>query len=88
MAPWLGITALTILFNIFKYQVRAGHLFLSYKTPQLFNQKNKNRTNAQIIDLFLQIYKVDTESRDVFVWKDPGHFVSEPVFVARPGNWK
>jgi carotenoid cleavage dioxygenase-like enzyme len=20
----------------------------------------------------------------VFVWKDPGHFVSEPVFVAKP----
>ena len=31
-----------------------------------------------------QIYKVDTDSRDVFVWKDPGHFVSEPVFVAKP----
>ena len=33
---------------------------------------------------FFQIYKVDTDSRDVFVWKDPGHFVSEPVFVAKP----
>ena len=27
---------------------------------------------------------MDTDSRDVFVWKDPGHFVSEPVFVAKP----
>jgi len=34
--------------------------------------------------LYLKIYKVDTDSRDVFVWKDPGHFVSEPVFVAKP----
>jgi len=65
-----------------------GHLCLSYKTSQLINQKTKTNTNTHIIDFFLQIYKVDTESRDVFVWKDPGHFVSEPVFVARPGNWK
>ena len=35
---------------------------------------------------FFQIYKVDTESRDVLVWKDPGHFVSEPVFVQKPGQ--
>uniref|UniRef100_A0A0K2V7I8 Betacarotene oxygenase 2 [Xenopus laevis] n=1 Tax=Lepeophtheirus salmonis TaxID=72036 RepID=A0A0K2V7I8_LEPSM len=30
-----------------------------------------------------KILKIDTESRDVVVWKEPGHFVSEPIFVAR-----
>jgi len=27
---------------------------------------------------------VDTTTGDVTSWKDPGHFVSEPVFVPRP----
>ena len=33
--------------------------------------------------LILQIYKVDLATRDVMVWKEPGQFVSEPIFVPR-----
>ena len=38
------------------------------------------------ISLYPQILKIDTETGDVPSWKDPGHFVSEPVFVPRPIN--
>lgn len=30
--------------------------------------------------------KVDTLTGDVTTWKEPGHFVSEPVFIPRPGK--
>lgn len=33
-----------------------------------------------------RILKVDTTCGDITSWKDPGHFVSEPVFVARPNS--
>ena len=33
---------------------------------------------------FFQILKVDTSTGDVTSWKNPGHFVSEPVFIPRP----
>ena len=35
------------------------------------------------IFLCLQIMKMDVNTGDVISWKDPGHFVSEPVFVPR-----
>ncbi len=60
-------------------------LFYVIILPQKINQSLKFDKDVNL-NIFLQIYKVDTESRDVFVWKDPGHFVSEPVFVARPGK--
>lgn len=34
-----------------------------------------------------KVLKVDTESRDVIVWKEPSHFVSEPIFVANPSKY-
>ena len=39
-------------------------------------------------ELFLlsQVMKIDTSTGDVISWKDPGHFVSEPIFVPRPGS--
>ena len=33
-----------------------------------------------------QVMKVDTLTGDVTTWKEPGHFVSEPVFIPRPGK--
>ena len=34
----------------------------------------------------VQVMKVDTLTGDVTTWKEPGHFVSEPVFIPRPGK--
>ena len=34
----------------------------------------------------MQVMKVDTLTGDVTTWKEPGHFVSEPVFIPRPGK--
>ncbi len=57
----------------------------SERPGQAYRQQKTHSKIAHVNEpLYLKIYKVDTDSRDVFVWKDPGHFVSEPVFVAKP----
>ncbi len=61
-------------FQLKDYEIR---IFCQSKTCQ------KQKRSCATSQLF-QIYKVDMESKDIMTWKDPGYYVSEPTFVARP----
>lgn len=55
-------------------------------TAFLFSELNTKESERLFFSLslsVLQILKMDVTTGDLISWKDPGHFVSEPVFVSR-----